>query len=232
MGDANKLCCSAIFRNNVIPLRTGLITDNCLALLLLFSLFFSPSPAPSLNGFMGCGLSNVVAKCHFLFYWNDSSLRVVVEVRSTFMKFALWLISRSMEVSFCLFSSKGSWRMEQVLPKFAWTMLLWHELDIKMVSRESAYEWELPALSAAVLCKGCKPVYMKLIEALRFWTAKGSRLPVAFPSLPPRPITCHLANAFLPAASFRFCSGFAPKALGPRAWTDSGVRTFLVSCSG
>lgn len=87
----------------MIPLRTGLITDNCLALLLLFSLsFLFFPPTSSLNGFMRCGLSNVVAKCHFLFYWNDSSLRVAVEVRSTFMKFALWLISRSMEVSFSL----------------------------------------------------------------------------------------------------------------------------------
>lgn len=110
MGDTNKLCCSVIiFRSNVMPLRTGLITDNCLALLLLFSLFPSPPTPPSLNGFMGCGLSNVVAKCYFLFYWNDSSLCVVVEVRSTFMKFALWLISRSVEVSFslCLFASVG-----------------------------------------------------------------------------------------------------------------------------
>jgi len=60
---------------------------------------------------MGCGLSNVVAKCHFLFYWNDSSLCAVVEVRSTFMEFALWLISRSVEVSFslCLFTSVEEW---------------------------------------------------------------------------------------------------------------------------
>lgn len=101
----------------MIPLKTGLITDNCLALLLLFSLSLCfplpPTPPSSLNGFMGCGLSNVVAKCHFLFYWNDSSLRVVVEVRSTFMKFALWLISRSVEVSFSLSVSSlvggGEW---------------------------------------------------------------------------------------------------------------------------
>lgn len=118
MGDANKLCCSVIiFRSNVIPLKTGLITDNCLALLSLFAACFPP-PASSLNGFMGCGLSNVVAKCHFLFYWNDSSLRVVVEVRSTFMKFALWLISRSVEVFFSLsVSSLLGGRMEQTLHK-------------------------------------------------------------------------------------------------------------------
>lgn len=107
----------------MIPLRTGLITDNCLALLLLFSLFSSPPtpPPPSLNGFMGCGLSNVVAKCHFLFYWNDSSLRIAVEVRSTFMKFALWLISRSFEVSFSLSVSLllGGVVVEQTLHEFS-----------------------------------------------------------------------------------------------------------------
>lgn len=121
MGDANKLCCSVIiFRSDVIPLKTGLITDNCLALLSLSLLLASPLPLPasSLNGFMGCGLSNVVAKCHFLFYWNDSSLRVVVEVRSTFMKFALWLISRSIEVFFSLsVSSLLGGGMEQTLHK-------------------------------------------------------------------------------------------------------------------
>lgn len=41
MGDTNKLCCPVIiFRSNVIPLRAGLITDNCLSLLLLFALSF------------------------------------------------------------------------------------------------------------------------------------------------------------------------------------------------
>jgi len=99
----------------VIPLRAGLITDNCLSLLLLFALsfllflFFFLFFSSFLNGFMGCGLSNVVAKCHFLFYWNDSSLHIVVEVRITFMKFALWLISRSKEVSFSLSLSSSVW---------------------------------------------------------------------------------------------------------------------------
>lgn len=218
-----------------MPLRTGLITDNCLALLLLFSLFPSPPTPPSLNGFMGCGLSNVVAKCYFLFYWNDSSLCVVVEVRSTFMKFALWLISRSVEVSFslCLFASVGGWNK---LHKFAWTTLFWRKLDLEMMSSESAHESSpdfLPLCTAVLsLCRGCKSVCMKLIEALRFWTTEGSGLPVAFPYLP-RPVGWHLANAFLPLPSFPSGSGFAFVRLHwrlfvPGPWIASGVRTFLL----
>lgn len=170
MGDANKLCCPVIiFRSNVIPLRTGLITDNC-CLYSCFSLFFSPLSS-SLNGFMGYGLSNVVPKCHFLFYWNDSSVHAVAEVRSTFMKFALWLISRSGQVSFSL-SLCSCGGMEQTLHKFAWTMLISHEFHPEMMPGKSACDFSQDSLSLCTavlrLHRVCRPACVKLLETLGF----------------------------------------------------------------
>lgn len=189
MGDANKLCCPVIiFRSNVIPLRTGLITDNCW-LYSSFSLFFFLLPT-SLNGFMGYGLSNVVAKCHFLFYWNDSSVCAVAEVRSTFMKFALWLISRSRQVSFSL-SLCSCGGMEQTLHKFVWTMLISHEFDPEMIPSKSAYGFSQGSLFLCTavlrLHRICKPACVKLIETLGFWTAEGSEQSASLPALP-RPL--------------------------------------------
>lgn len=144
MGDENKLCCPVIiFRSNVIPLRTGLITHNCW-LYSCFSLLFSPLLS-SLNGFMGYGLSNVVAKCHFLFYWDDSSVCAVVEVRSTFMKFALWLISRSGQVSFSLsLSSRGGQNKLSInLPGPCWSLtsliLKWCPVNQPVTSPRTPY---------------------------------------------------------------------------------------------
>lgn len=190
MGDANKLCCPVIiFRSNVIPLRAGLITDNCW-LYSCFSLSFFFSLPTSLNGFMGYGLSNVVAKCHFLFYWNDSNVCAVVEVRSPFMKFALWLISRSRQVSFSL-SLCSCGRTEQTLHKFAWTMLISHKFDPEMMSSKSAYDFSQGSLFLCTavlrLHRNCKPACVKLIETLEFWTAEGSEQSASLPSLP-RPL--------------------------------------------
>lgn len=145
---------------------------------------------------MGYGLSNVVAKCHFLFYWNDSSVCAVVEVRSTFMKFALWLISRSGQVSFSL-SLCSCGGMEQTLHEFAWTMLVSHKFDPEMMPRKSACDFSQDSLSLCPavlrLHRNCKPACVKLIETLGFWTAEGSEQSAALPSLP-RPLEWHLAN--------------------------------------
>lgn len=160
---------------------------------------------------MGYGLSNVVAKCHFLFYWNDSNVCAVVEVRSPFMKFALWLISRSRQVSFSL-SLCSCGGTEQTLHKFAWTMLISHKFDPEMMSSKSAYDFSQGSLflytAVLRLHRNCKPACVKLIETLEFWTAEGSEQSASLPSLP-GPLELHLANTFLPVGNFLSCSGFA-----------------------